>query len=90
MWLQVRPWRFWGLLAAENRRACSLRRACACLRMVPRSSMERALRGRVVHVLENAEMQQENWRDADLFFERCRTLREMLRGIVAKGEVAHA
>ena len=46
--------------------------------------------GRVVHVLENAEMQQENWRDADLFFERCRTLREMLRGIVAKGEVAHA
>lgn len=46
--------------------------------------------GRVVHVLENAEMRQENWRDADLFFERCRTLREMLRGIVAKGEVAHA
>ena len=46
--------------------------------------------GRVVHVLENAEMQQENWRDADLFFERCRTLREMLRGIVAKEEVAHA
>ena len=46
--------------------------------------------GRVVHVLENAEMRQENWRDADLFFERCRTLREMLRGIVAKEEVAHA
>ena len=46
--------------------------------------------GRVVHVLENAEMQQENWRDADLFFERCRTLREMLRDIVAKEEVAHA
>ena len=46
--------------------------------------------GRVVHVLENAEMQQENWRDADLFFERCRALREMLRDIVAKEEVAHA
>ena len=46
--------------------------------------------GRVVHVLENAEMRQENWRDADLFFERCRALREMLRGIVAKEEVAHA
>ena len=46
--------------------------------------------GRVVHVLENAEMQQENWRDDDLFFERCRALREMLRDIVAKEEVAHA
>ena len=46
--------------------------------------------GRVVRVLENAEMQQENWRDADLFFERCRALREMLRDIVAKEEVAHA
>lgn len=46
--------------------------------------------GRVVHVLENAEMQQKNWRDNDLFFERCRALREMLRDIVAKEEVAHA
>ena len=46
--------------------------------------------GRVVHVLENSEMQQESWRDADMFFERCRALREMLRGIAAKEEVAHA
>ena len=41
-------------------------------------------------VQEEQALQQENWRDADLFFERCRTLREMLRGIVAKEGVAHA
>ena len=47
--------------------------------------------GRVVRVLEDAgDAAARNWRDADLFFEHCRALREMLRHIVAKEEVAHA
>lgn len=35
--------------------------------------------GRVVFELENDEMLQADWRDAPLFFERCRMLRENLR-----------
>lgn len=37
--------------------------------------------GRVVHVLDNPEMAREGWRDDDLFFERCRVLRDVLRGM---------
>lgn len=35
--------------------------------------------GRVAAVVENAEMAEEGWRDAPLFFERCRMLRDVLR-----------
>lgn len=36
--------------------------------------------GRVVHTLENPEMVRDAWRDDPLFFERCRELRDVLRG----------
>lgn len=39
--------------------------------------------GRVVYTLENPEMDSDGWRDAPLFFERCRTLREVLRSAQA-------
>ncbi len=35
--------------------------------------------GRVAYVLENAEMASDDWRSNPLFFERCRTLRDILR-----------
>ncbi|MDO4443226.1 MAG: ABC transporter ATP-binding protein [Slackia sp.] len=35
--------------------------------------------GRVAAVVENAEMLSDDWRDAPLFFERCRMLRDILR-----------
>ena len=35
--------------------------------------------GRIVRVLDNFEMNAEDWRDDPLFFERCRILRETLR-----------
>lgn len=35
--------------------------------------------GRIVRVLDNFEMNAEDWRDDPLFFERCRMLRETLR-----------
>ncbi|MDO5042616.1 MAG: ABC transporter ATP-binding protein [Slackia sp.] len=35
--------------------------------------------GRIAAVVENAEMKRDGWRDDPLFFERCRTLRELLR-----------
>ncbi len=35
--------------------------------------------GRVIHVMENPQMTADDWRDAPLFFERCRELREVLR-----------
>ena len=47
--------------------------------------------GRVTHVVDNAEMTRDGWRDDALFFERCRTLREMLRGVgQSTQEAAHA
>ena len=46
--------------------------------------------GKVVHVLENLEMEQDGWRDDPLFFERCRSLRDVLHGQVPETEVAHA
>lgn len=39
--------------------------------------------GRIAFTLYNSEMQAEDWRDDPLFFERCRQLREVLRGSVA-------
>lgn len=36
--------------------------------------------GHVLYTLENHEMQDEHWRDNPLFFERCRVLRDVLRG----------
>lgn len=36
--------------------------------------------GRIVYALENLEMNDAAWRDSDLFFERCRTLRTVLHG----------
>lgn len=36
--------------------------------------------GRVAGVVENAEMERDGWRDDPLFFERCRMLRDILRG----------
>lgn len=42
--------------------------------------------GRIAFTLYNSEMQAEDWRDDPLFFERCRQLREVLRGsVVGKG-----
>ncbi len=41
--------------------------------------------GRVAYVLENAEMNSDDWRDDPLFFERCRMLREVLRENPSKG-----
>lgn len=36
--------------------------------------------GHVLYTLENPEMEDEHWRDNPLFFERCRVLRDVLRG----------
>lgn len=42
--------------------------------------------GRIAFTLYNSEVQAEDWRDDPLFFERCRQLREVLRGsVVGKG-----
>lgn len=41
--------------------------------------------GRVAAVVDNAEMTADDWRDAPLFFERCRMLRDVLRGAGAPG-----
>ncbi len=46
--------------------------------------------GRVVYTLENEEMTRESWRDDSLFFERCRTLREILHGpLHSESEACH-
>lgn len=44
--------------------------------------------GRVVNVVENAEMTREGWRDDDLFFERCRALRDMLHEAAPAAEAS--
>lgn len=46
--------------------------------------------GRIVRVLDNAEMRDDDWRDNPLFFERCRILREALRTGSDSGRDAEA